>query len=76
MSGSREKTDTERPVSDATYTFAPSGLSVTPVAPSSAVPSTQAPPLPVSLTQPAGSMEATVSRTGVAVGRIPAEEAP
>jgi hypothetical protein len=48
----RAKTEMAPLVSDATYTFAPSGLTTTVRAPSRATPSSQAPSPPVSLTQP------------------------
>src|SRR5688572_25372021 len=49
---SREKTATASLAFEPTYTYAPSGLTSTPSAPASALPSTHVPLLPVSLTQP------------------------
>jgi hypothetical protein len=55
---------------------------VTPVAPSKATPSTQAPPVPVSLTHPAGSIDADSAVTtaatdgGSGVERVTPEATP
>ena len=50
---SREKTETALLKNDAAYTVAPSGLTATDLASARAMPSAQAPPVPVSLTQAA-----------------------